>query len=170
MSDDAFGELMSSLNPPLVVVTTAVARKRAGCLVGFHTQSSIDPSRYSIWLSKANYTYRLAVQSRYFAVHFLQRADMQLAERFGTLSGNDTDKFQDLDVGAGPDGVPLLSACPHRLVARRTALLDEGGDHVCVVADVVFAESPAEFEPLRLSQAEQLDPGHGNEERQQPGG
>ena len=31
----------------MVVVTTAQGDERAGCLVGFHAQSSIEPPRYA---------------------------------------------------------------------------------------------------------------------------
>jgi GNAT superfamily N-acetyltransferase len=43
----------------------------------------------------------------------------------------------------------------------RTALLDEGGDHVCVVTEPVDVRSGGPFEPLRLSEASHLVAGHG---------
>jgi flavin reductase (DIM6/NTAB) family NADH-FMN oxidoreductase RutF len=46
---------------PLIVVTTADERERAGCLVGFRVQSSIEPQRYRVLLSKASYTYPVAL-------------------------------------------------------------------------------------------------------------
>ena len=101
---------MASLDAPMVVVTTAVAGERAGCLVGFHAQSAIDPQRYCLWLSKANHTYRVALRSTYLAVHFLTADDLDLAEHFGTRTGEDDDKFVDLATQDGPDGVPLLDA------------------------------------------------------------
>ena len=78
----------------MVVVTTAVAGERAGCLVGFHAQSAIDPQRYCVWLSKANHTYRVALRSTHLAVHFLTEDDLEVAEHFGTLTGDDVDKFE----------------------------------------------------------------------------
>ena len=45
MAEDGFDTLMASVDAPMVVVTTAVAGERAGCLVGFHSQSAIDPQR-----------------------------------------------------------------------------------------------------------------------------
>lgn len=165
MSDDAFGTLMAAVDPPLVVVTTTAAGERAGCLVGFHAQSSIDPERYCLWLSKANHTYRVALRAAHFAVHFLTEADLALAERFGTVSGEDTDKFAGLDVTPDGNDVPLLDACPHRLSLERIALLDDGGDHVCLTTRVVAADSAGSFEPLRVSAASHLDPGHDAEER-----
>ncbi len=64
--------------------------------------------------------------------------------------------------------MPLLSECPNRLVLRRTALLDEGGDHVCLAAEAIEAHSGGPFDPLRLSHVAHLEPGHANEERPTP--
>jgi flavin reductase (DIM6/NTAB) family NADH-FMN oxidoreductase RutF len=168
MSRKAFSEIMASLDPALVVVTTAVDQERAGCLVGFHAQSSIDPDRYCIWLSKANYTYRVALRASHLGVHFLTADDLELAELFGEFTGDTSDKFIALKVSSGPGGIPVLDDVAHRIVVRRTALLDEGGDHVCLTNQVVSADSAGRFRPLRLSQASHLIPGHENEERPSP--
>jgi len=168
MADDGFGVIASSLDTPLLVVTAAEGREQAGCLVGFHSQSSIDPLRYCVWLSKANHTYRVAQRSTHLGIHFLTEADLPLAERFGTLTGDRTDKFARLRTSPGPGGVPLLADCPHRLAARRTTLVDEGGDHVCVMTEPVDAHGGRPFRPLRLSQAAHLKPGHPSGERPSP--
>ena len=165
MSDDAFETLMASADPPLIVVTTAAEDERAGCLVGFHIQSSIDPQHYCVWLSKANHTYRVGLRARHFAVHFLTSEDLDLAERFGTVSGEDTDKFAGLDIELDEHGVPLLKACPNRLSLERIALLDEGSDHVCLTNRVTSSHTGGRFEPLRVSAAIHLDPGHDSDER-----
>src|SRR3954469_7540195 len=98
MGDGAFETLMASADPPLVVVTTVAEGERAGCLVGFHVQSSISPQHYCVWLSKANHTYRVGLRAAHFAVHFLTVDDFAIAERFGTLTGEDTDKFDGIDI------------------------------------------------------------------------
>jgi flavin reductase (DIM6/NTAB) family NADH-FMN oxidoreductase RutF len=165
MDDDAFDVLMSSLDPPLTVVTAVAGDERAGCLVGFHAQSSIEPRRYCVWLSKANHTYRVALGSTHLGIHFLTTADLATAELFGTRTGDDVDKFTETDYTNGAGGVPVLSDCPHHLVVRRVALLDEGSDHVCIVTEPVAVQSPGRYEPLRLSQARHLVPGHDNKER-----
>jgi flavin reductase (DIM6/NTAB) family NADH-FMN oxidoreductase RutF len=168
MTDDGFGAIASSLDAPLIVVTAAEGREQAGCLVGFHSQSSIEPMRYCVWLSKANYTYRVALRSTHLAIHFLTAADLPLAERFGTLTGDSADKFAGLRAGPGPGGVPVLADCPHWLVGRRTTLVDEGGDHVCMMTAPVAVHTGGPFRPLRLSQAAHLQPGHGARERPGP--
>jgi flavin reductase (DIM6/NTAB) family NADH-FMN oxidoreductase RutF len=170
MSDDAFDTLMGSLDPAMAVVTAADGDELAGCLVGFHGQTSIDPPRYGVWLSKANHTYRVALRATHLGVHLLADAprDRALAELFGTGSGDEVDKFAGLAHERGPGGVPLLAELPRRLVLRRSVLLDDGGDHVCLTGSPVDATSTGRFPPLRLDRVDRLTPGHAAEERPSP--
>jgi flavin reductase (DIM6/NTAB) family NADH-FMN oxidoreductase RutF len=101
----------------------------------------------------------------HFAVHFLTAEDLALAERFGTLSGEDTDKFAGIDVDHDEDGVPLLRACPNRMRLERIAVLDDGSDHICLTTRVRSAHTTGTFVPLRLASATHLVPGHGSDER-----
>jgi flavin reductase (DIM6/NTAB) family NADH-FMN oxidoreductase RutF len=165
VSDDAFGTLMASIDPPLIVLTTAAEGEPAGCLVGFHAQSSITPQHYCVWLSKANHTYRVSLRAAHFAVHFLTEEDFALAKQFGTLSGEGTDKFAGVDVDLDQNGVPLLRRCPNRMSLERIAVLDDGSDHVCLTTRVSSVHTTGSFVPLRVSGATQLVPGHGSEER-----
>lgn len=168
MSADVFGTLMSGLDPPLVVVTAAAADERAGCLVSFHTQSSMAPQRYCVFLSKANHTYGVALRASHLAIHFLAAGDEPLAELFGSQTGDTVDKFAGLQVTEGPGGVPLLAQCPRWLLARRIAVLDDGGDHVAVLTEPVAASASGPFSPLRVAQAGHIRPGHDARERHDP--
>jgi len=75
--------LLRSMNSPLIVLTAAANDQTAGCVVGFHTQCSIEPVRYAVWISKANHTFRVAMFATHLAVHFLDVADHDLAAWFG---------------------------------------------------------------------------------------
>ena len=168
MDRDAFDSLMVSLDSPMAVVTAAAGHERAGCLIGFHAQCSIDPGQHAVWLSKANHTYRVALLATHLGVHLLTEDDRDIAVLFGTVTGDDTDKFAGLTVESGPDGVPLLATCPNRLVVRRVALLDVGGDHVCFVTEPIAAATAGRFRPLRLSAVSDLVAGHEVQERPHP--
>jgi flavin reductase (DIM6/NTAB) family NADH-FMN oxidoreductase RutF len=161
-------QLTSQLDGPLVVVTTTNGRQRGGCVVGFHTQCSIAPGRFAVWLSKANHTYRVALQAERFAVHFLTEADHDVADLFGTRTGDEVDKFTLCAWRPGDGGVPLLEACPNRFVGRRVALLEEGSDHVLVVLEPIEVSSAGPFRPLRQSHVNDLDAGHPAEDRPRP--
>jgi flavin reductase (DIM6/NTAB) family NADH-FMN oxidoreductase RutF len=168
LDTEAFDELLASLDPPLIVVTTAVGDERGGCLVGFHAQAGIDPDRYCIWLSKANHTYRLALRATHLGIHFLAEDQLWLAERFGTQTGDDVDKLEGLSSTVGEGDLPLLDDVSNRMLVRRIALLDEGSDHVCITTSPIAAETSGSFRPLRLSAATHLVPGHENQERNNP--
>lgn len=167
-SGEDFNALMTLSDPSMVIVTTADDRERAGCLVGFHAQSGLEPGNFTVWLSKANHTFRVAVFAQSIAVHFLAADDIDLATTFGTISGDDQDKFALCDWHAGPDDVPLLDGCPNRIVGRKVALLDTRSDHVCVVLDPIDAHHDGPFTPMRLSDVVHLRAGHQAEERPQP--
>jgi flavin reductase (DIM6/NTAB) family NADH-FMN oxidoreductase RutF len=160
-------DLVARTDTALAVVTTSSRDQRAGCLVGFHTQCSIEPFRYAIWLSKANYTYRVALFATHFAVHFLSDHDEQLAELFGTESGDSLDKFELCAWTAGAGAVPLLDGCA-AVVFEKQTLWDDGGDHVCIVGSPVTFTSAEHPTPLRISAAGRFKAGHAAQERPIP--
>lgn len=167
--DEPFDELIHAVNTAMVVVTVAVDGEPSGCLVGFHAQCSINPRRYALWFSKANHTYELALQAEAYGVHFLGAGDLSLARLFGTTTGDEIDKFELVEWTEGAEGVPLLDACPTRMVLRRHALFDAGEDHLCVVGEPVAAQCDTGFTPLRLRDVEHLEPGHEAEEHRHDG-
>lgn len=165
---DPYSELIRRTNGAMVLVTAGDGNERAGCLVGFHHQCGIEPLRHAVWLSKANHTYRVALHAEHLAVHFLTPDREQLARHFGAHSGDEVDKFADVAWTPGPGGTPLLDELPDRFVGRRLATLDVGGDHACFVLcpeDAVCSEG---YHPLRIGALDDLEPGHGVEERPVP--
>ena len=168
MDTDGFDRIATSLDSPMVVVTTAAGDERAGCLVGFHTQVSIEPRRYAVWLSKANHTFRVALLARHLVVHLLMSDNRDLAELFGTESGDDIDKFGRCEWRSIDEGLPRLTDCRAGMVLHRTGLFDDGGDHVCFVGEPVDVWEDGSFDPLRLSDVSDLDAGHEVAERPLP--
>jgi len=168
-----FADLMSTLDHPMAIVTTASGEVRSGCLVGFHGQCGIDPPHYAVWLSKANHSYRIAVLTEVFAVHFPAADDRALAELFGTDTGDDVDKFTRTTWTRGPDDVPLLDDCPTRLIGRRIAWLDAGPDHVCLILEPISVDGSGPSTPdaatrLMFRDVLGLEAGHAPAERQHP--
>jgi len=165
MDSARFDTVMASADPSMVIVTVAVDDERSGCLVGFHGQTSIEPLRYGVWISKANHTYGPALEASHLAIHHLAADDIELARLFGTETGDEVDKFARCRWESGPHGVPLLADCSTWMVGRWVAVLDAKGDHACVVVEPVEIEASETFEPLRLSKVVDLEPGHQAEGR-----
>ena len=163
---DPFTALVAAMDTAMVVVTTAEGGEGDGCLVGFHSQCSIDPPRYAVWLSRANRTHDLAGSATHLAVHLLPAGQRGLAALLGGTTGDEVDKLAAVPWRAGPGGVPLLEPLRSRFVGSIAERLtgDRRGDHDLFVLDVVSAEGPP-GSPLRLSDVSDLDPGHDADER-----
>lgn len=147
----------------MMVVTVAVGEARAGCLVGFGTQTSIDPPRFLACLSRANNTYRVAASHRAatLAVHFLDQRHRALAELFGEQTGDDTDKLARCRWHGGHGGAVLLDDCDHWFVGRVVERLAMLGDHVGFLLEPIAAASAAEpLQELTLRDVDDLSPGH----------
>src|SRR3954451_19397105 len=107
----AVHELIDELDYPMFIVTAAAGSDRAGCLVGFATQCSIDPPRFLVCLSDKNRTFRVARHARTLVVHLVPREATGLAELFGSETGDEVDKFARCAWSEGPDGTPVLDDC-----------------------------------------------------------
>jgi flavin reductase (DIM6/NTAB) family NADH-FMN oxidoreductase RutF len=161
MSSSPFAQVVSSMDPAMIVVTASVGEERDGCLVGFHSQSSIDPERYTVWISKENHTLELVRQASHVGVHLLGKFQLDLAERFGGQTADDgVDKFAGTDVVMSEDGVPVLGRRVAGFVGRIVERIEAGGDHVAVVLEPVEVRADPAMEPLRLRDALDIDPGH----------
>ena len=143
---------------PIVVVTAVSQRRRAGCLVGYHTRVAAAPPRYMVALSTANHTYRVAVNSAWLTVHLLEERHRHLAELFGGASGDDRDKFQECQWSPGPDGIPLLDDVPGRLVGRTLRRIPFG-DHVGFEIGLTEVSLPA-GKPMLASSVSDISAGH----------
>jgi flavin reductase (DIM6/NTAB) family NADH-FMN oxidoreductase RutF len=151
---------MGSLDYPMFVVTAVADGEVGGCLVGFATQCSIDPPRFLACISKANRTFRVAARATHLAVHVLDRDDAGLARHFGSKTGDDVDKFDDVAWSAGPGGVPLLDDIESRFAGEVLDRFDVG-DHVAhLLAPVDVETDRGQSSPLMFQDVKDLDPGH----------
>ena len=155
---EAFAAIMSDGDPPSYVVTVADGDERDGCLVGFATQCSIDPPRFGVWLSKLNRTYRVARTSRTLVVHLLRDGDADLATRFGGETGDEVDKFAEIDWSVGPDGCPVVE----RLDWFAGSVVEQvdTGDHVAFVLSPWGGRCRRSGPQLSESQLGDLEAGH----------
>jgi flavin reductase (DIM6/NTAB) family NADH-FMN oxidoreductase RutF len=156
---DTFIAITGRLDVPMLLVTTAADGERAGCLVGFSTQCSIDPPRFIACLSDKNRTQQVAARADALAVHFLPAGATGLAKLFGAETGDEIDKFSKCRWHPGPLGLPIIDECGRwfvgRIVERQTL-----GDHVAFVLDPVAASDDGCSDHLTFSEVKHLDPGH----------
>ncbi|MBU6535918.1 flavin reductase family protein [Streptomyces sp. NPDC057245] len=157
----ALDGFLDRLDPHMCVVTAAVGGERAGCLVGFHSQCSLNPVRYVVWLSDVNHTFRVARSAEVLAVHLLARERYGTAELFGGRTGDETDKFRRTGWREGYGGAAVLDDAEAWFVGRVVERTD-GGDHVGHVLEPVEwgGREGAGGALLRLADARTIRPGH----------
>ncbi|MFF3006746.1 flavin reductase family protein [Kitasatospora sp. NPDC057940] len=144
---------------PVYVVTAAVGEERAGCLVGFAGQVSLQPPRFTVWIFKANHTYAVASRSRVLVVHLLPARGHDLAELFGGLTGDEVDKFAATTWEPGPGGVPVLTSAMAWFAGR---VLDRAdwGDHVGFLLEPIDTVTALDDRPLTFHDVKDIDAGH----------
>src|SRR5512146_282340 len=110
----------------MFIVTAAARGERAGCLVGFATQCSIDPERFIACISDKNRTFRVASEASVLVVHVVPEGADELAELFGSETGDEVDKFERCAWTPGPAGTPVLDDCGNWFAGRILNRFDVG--------------------------------------------
>ena len=155
---EALDRLVNRLDYPMLIVTAEADGERAGCLVGFATQCSIEPPRFLLCLSRRNRTFRVAARSGTLVAHVLGPEHRELAALFGEQTGDRVDKFARCRWRPGPGG-PVLEACEHWFAG---GVLDrfEVGDHVAFLVEPVAAAAGRIGGRLSFQDVRRLRPGH----------
>ncbi len=154
----AFNAIVGNLEYPMFIVTARAGDERLGCLIGFATQTSIDPSRFAVCLSRQNRTHRRGRDSPALAVHCVPAAAPDLAELFGGETGDAVDKFARCAWHDGPEGLPILDRCERWFVGPVIDRLD-AGDHELFLLEPVAA-SAGRGEDFTFHRAKRIAPGH----------
>lgn len=157
--DEDFARLVGQLDYSLFIVTTAHGDERDGCLIGFATQVSIDPSRFLACLSVRNRTYRLAAQAATLVVHPVPDDAEDLAVLFGGETGDEIDKFAQCRWEPGPDGIPVLSDIDNWFAGRVLGHVGFG-DHVGFVLEPTVVEVSGSLDTLTFGRGRAIEPGH----------
>ena len=154
----AFERQAAHNDPPMYLVTATADGAKAGCLVGFATQCSIEPLRFVVCVSKANHTHTVASRASSLVVHALHESDREVASLFGEHTGDEIDKFARCDWDDVPDGVALRGCdwFSGPIVGHF-----DGGDLDGYIIDVVDGRARRGTEPQLGSQAvKSFEPGH----------
>jgi flavin reductase (DIM6/NTAB) family NADH-FMN oxidoreductase RutF len=152
---------LTGVDSPMFVVTTVCpdSGARAGCLVGFSTQCSIDPDLFVVCLSHNNHTYRVAMRADVLVVHGLEDTQRPLAELFGATTGDEVDKFAACSWRPGPHGVPVLSDCD-RWFAGRILGRTPWGNHTAFLLRPIEVGDGRSASPMMMSHVKDLRAGH----------
>ena len=144
----------------MFVVTTQGDGEPSGCLVGFATQTSMQPQRFLAGLSRANHTCRVAARSEHLAVHVLSRRHIDLARLFGGQTGDQVNKFEHCSWHPGPENMPILDDAVAWFVGKTLKRIDLG-DHIGYLLEPVAGDAAESSDDLiSFPDVADLEPGH----------
>lgn len=137
---DAFGSFATGVT---IVTTTGPGGVDIGLTANSFSSVSLDPPMVLWSLARTSLNMEAFRNSRHFAVHILSADQEALSGRFASKG---IDRFAELTLDRGPDGIPMLQECMARF-ACKLAYQYEGGDHVIFVGEIVDFSHSAQ-EPL----------------------
>lgn len=158
-AEDRLAELLGRVDRTMWILTVAVGEERSGCLMGFATQSSIEPPRFLACVSRANHTFGVVERAGHVAVHAApDEPDLALAKLFGEETGDAIDKFTHCAWHEGPEGQPIVEGCPAWFVGKVLDRFDLG-DHVGLLLEPAAVQGDLDG-VLSFERARDLDAAH----------
>lgn len=158
----AYRKALGSFATGVTIVTTCDADGNdVGVTANSFNSVSLDPPLVLWSLSKKARSIAAFTNAEHFAVHVLSADQESLSDRFARAG---TRKFEGLQLGRGPGGIPLLEGCAARFQCATTYHY-EGGDHVIIVGRVLDFDHteamPLVFHGGRYALASRKEPGTG---------
>lgn len=129
-------DALAMLPVGLHVLTVQTPEGPLGLLCGWVTPTSWEPPMLAAAVGRSHHTHGAVVDGGAFALNLLRPEQLELAQRFGTRSGRDTDKFDQVDWRSGVTGSPVLLECAGYLECRVVNQV-ESGDHTLFLGDIV---------------------------------
>lgn len=127
---NAFGSFATGVT---IVTTVGPDGADIGLTANSFSSVSLDPPMVLWSLAKTSMNMEAFRHSEHFAVHILSADQEALSTRFASKV---VDRFAELALDRGPDGIPMLQECMARF-ACKVAYQYEGGDHVIFVGKIV---------------------------------
>lgn len=123
----------------LYVVTSNDGKKDNGLIVNAITQVTDTPNRIAVTINKANYSHHVIKQTGKMNVNCLTvDAPFSVFEKFGFVSGRNTDKFADCKPFRSDNGLVLLPRYINSVISLKVEQyldLDTHGMFICSVTE-----------------------------------
>ncbi|HWP93701.1 MAG TPA: flavin reductase family protein [Thermodesulfobacteriota bacterium] len=126
-----------SLAPVVAITSSWQGKVNAQIAVTVITASIVhDVPRLIVGIWKGNFTHEFIINSRAFAVHLLNKGQLQLVRNFGFYTGREREKLKKIRYKLGVTGSPILEEA-HSYADCRVINAMDGGDMTGFLVDVV---------------------------------
>jgi flavin reductase (DIM6/NTAB) family NADH-FMN oxidoreductase RutF len=151
MNEDAIKQVLRMMPYGFYSITSRSGDDVNAMVANWLMQVSFEPRLVALGLSKTAYTHGLVGQSRVFAVNLFRREDQEAIKPFSKGRAKKPEKMEGAPHTPAPvTGCPLLAGAAAYLECRVTQIVDTGGDHDLVIAEVVGAGVVTPAEPADM--------------------
>ncbi|WP_129409071.1 flavin reductase family protein [Marinitoga lauensis] len=132
---DALGKIYNVVS----IVTINSNGTLNGITVAWITRVSIKPPMIAISIGKQRYSYELLENIDKFGVCILSKEQKDLAKLFGSKSGRNVNKFENVDFELTKNGIPKIKNIVAFFECKIVNKAD-AGDHVIYIGEVINQE------------------------------
>lgn len=140
MADDKIGEALRMLPYGFYAIGSRSGDEVNIMVANWITQASFEPRQVAFGLQKTSYTHGLVESGKVFSINIFRKEDAELIKAFTKGRAKNPDKVANAHFSAGSvTGCPVVDGAAAYLECRVVNMVDSGGDHDVVVAEVVGA-------------------------------
>ncbi len=131
------------------LVTTRFNGKDAGYIANTVFQVTSEPSQIAISCHKKNSSTENILKSGIFSVSVLKKdTSTSLIGQFGFMSGDELDKFRNVDTVTAKTGSPIILDSSVAWFDCKVTISYDLGTHVLIIGEVLESEVVSDEEPL----------------------
>lgn len=131
------------------IVATRFNGINAGYIANTVFQVTSEPSQIAISCHKKNASTAKILESKVFSVSVLKKdTSTSLIGQFGFMSGEEMDKFKDIETVTAKTGAPIVIDSSIAWFDCKVTLHQDLGTHVLIVGEVVDSDIVSDEEPL----------------------
>ncbi len=140
MSDDPIKDALNRIPYGFYSLTSQYEDDANAMVFNWFSQVSFTPRLVAVGLAKKSYTHDLIKKSGQFAVNIFNKEDQDSLTAFSKPRAKNPDKMKNAAFTPGPEtGSPILADAAAYLECKVIQLVDIGGDHDLLVAEVINA-------------------------------
>ncbi len=140
-------DTLKKLYTTTTIITVNTKNGINGITVAWITRVSINPPMIAISIGKSRYSFELLNSTDFFGVCILGKSAKHVAEHFGTISGRNKNKFENVAYTVSERGIPIVEGTIGYIECKKVSTA-ESGDHVSFIGEVVKQIVYSEEKPL----------------------
>jgi flavin reductase (DIM6/NTAB) family NADH-FMN oxidoreductase RutF len=135
------------------VITSRTTNGYGGATVTWVSQASFRPPLIMAAIRKDSNVFRCLSESGLAAIHVLASTQRDVAQRFFTPTRVSDGQMNGEPLIGGKTSVPILQSAPAYVECQVRRILDDLGDHVIVILEVLEAECRQQTQPMTVAES-----------------